>query len=48
MRPAVSSPDNPCRATIGAKMTTNAAVGPVTWNLQPPVRATVAPAKMAV
>ena len=35
-------------STIGARITTNAAVGPVTWNLQPPSSATTAPATIAV
>ncbi len=48
MNPAVSSPERPYLVTIGARMTTNAAVGPVTWNLQPPRSETEKPAKMAV
>jgi hypothetical protein len=48
MNPAVSSPVSPWADTIGARMTTNAAVGPVTWNLLPPSSATSAPAKIAV
>ncbi len=43
MKPAVSRPASPCLVTMGARMTTNAAVGPVTWNLQPPRSATDEP-----
>ena len=48
MNPAVSRPASPCLETMGARMTTNAAVGPVTWNLQPPRSDTERPAKIAV
>ena len=42
------NPARPWRCTIGASTTTNAAVGPVTWNLDPPAIAATAPATMAV
>ena len=48
MRPAVSSPERPKRDTIGARTTTKAAVGPVTWNFDPPVNAATVPATTAV
>jgi hypothetical protein len=48
MSPAVSSPARPCCAAIGARMTTKAAVGPVIWNFDPPVRAATAPPTIAV
>ena len=48
IRPAVSSPESPKRETIGARTTTKAAVGPVTWNFEPPVRAATEPATIAV
>jgi hypothetical protein len=46
--PAVSKPENPYFDVMGARMTMNAAVGPVTWCFEPPVRATMTPATMAV
>ena len=48
MRPAVSSPERPYLVTIGARMTMNAAVGPVTWCFEPPSSATTKPATIAV
>ena len=48
MRPAVRSPEMPWRVTIGARITTNAAVGPVTWNFEPPASAATVPAMIAV
>ena len=48
MRPAVRSPERPKRDTIGPRTTTKAAVGPVTWNLDPPVSAATVPATIAV
>ena len=38
----------PKRETIGARITTKAAVGPVTWNREPPRSGTKSPATMAV
>ena len=46
--PATSRPPGPKRWTIGTRMTTNAAVGPVTWNRVPPSSAQVNPAMIAV
>ena len=46
--PAVSSPASPSRDTMGARITTNAAVGPVTWNFEPPASAVTMPATIAV
>lgn len=46
--PAVSKPLAPYLAVMGARMTMNAAVGPVTWCFEPPVSATTMPATMAV
>ncbi len=48
IRPAVSSPEKPYFAVMGARMTMNAAVGPVTWCFDPPVSPTTMPAKIAV
>jgi hypothetical protein len=52
MSPAItearSSPARPRREAIGASTTTKAAVGPVTWVIDPPSSATSAPATMAV
>jgi len=48
MRPAVSSPASPYLDTMGARMTTNAAVGPVTWCFDPPSRAATVPPTIAV
>ena len=46
--PATSSPLSPYFETIGTRMTTNAAVGPVTWNCVPPSSAQITPAMIAV
>ena len=48
MPPAMSSPESPCRTRMGARMTMNAAVGPVTWNREPPRIGTTRPATIAV
>ena len=48
MTPATSRPAMPNRETIGARMTTNAAVGPVTWKRDPPSSGTTMPATMEV
>jgi len=45
---ASSRPASPSRVAMGARTTTNAAVGPVTWVVEPPSTATSAPATMAV
>ena len=38
----------PNRETTGARMTTKAAVGPVTWKREPPRSGTTSPAMIAV
>lgn len=52
MRPAMSvatrSPPSPYSEAMGARMTTKAAVGPVTWTRDPPRSAATAPPTMAV
>ena len=48
MKPARSSPPKPNRVTIGTRMTTNAAVGPVTWQRVPPRSEETSPATIAV
>ena len=45
---AISSPDNPYCNDTGYKITTNAAVGPETLNLEPPVNAMIKPPIIAV
>jgi hypothetical protein len=46
--PAVSSPESPNFEAMGARMTMNAAVGPLTWCFDPPLSAMMVPATMAV
>ena len=46
--PATRRPLIPKRDTMGARITTNAAVGPVTWKRDPPSKGTIAPATIAV
>ena len=48
MSVAVSSPCRPNSAMIGARITTNAAVGPETCTREPPSSAMTPPAIMAV
>ena len=48
MTPATRSPAIPKRTTMGARITTKAAVGPVTWNRDPPRSGTTMPATIAV
>jgi hypothetical protein len=45
---ASSNPPMPKREAIGARITTNAAVGPDTWTREPPSRAMIRPPTMAV
>jgi hypothetical protein len=47
-RPDSSRPFMPCLAKMGARMTMNAAVGPVTCVREPPSSATTKPATIAV
>ena len=42
------SPPNPYFCAIGARTTTKAAVGPVTWQRDPPSRATMPPPMITV
>ena len=46
--PAVRRPPMPYSREMGARMTMNAAVGPVTWCFDPPSSATMKPATIAV
>ena len=46
--PATRSPARPNWRTIGIRITTNAAVGPVTWTRVPPSSAHRTPAMIAV
>ncbi len=46
--PATNRPSRPWRTRMGARITTNAAVGPLTWKREPPRTATTRPATIAV
>ncbi len=46
--PESNSPPRPCLATMGARMTMNAAVGPETCVREPPSSEMASPATMAV
>ncbi|GAB5450974.1 MAG: hypothetical protein Hals2KO_13020 [Halioglobus sp.] len=48
MKPLMSKPPTPYCCTIGKRITTNAAVGPVMFTLDPPVIALMPPAMIAV